>query len=296
MLSGSLGFCATNNCPVTSSSQSQSFVGGSFVYNNITVPDTGTGAKLSGLAGEAAGGCTAIDLAFTNFAVSATGNSGNALTTGNTYLLVDPSGTTQTSPDSLLFATVRGTGTGGGAVDGGSEDGVNNYVVTGANTYAITNSFDVTDGGGTLLLDILQTVGDIGMTSKSSGNVTLYTCLQGTGTTAPTGPVTTQAACNTAAGANGVTTFGIFQTEVQTLSTAASLQMDLVLSTPTTYADVTQVINLSGGGGTDTGGFVTLDDQFDETPEPSTFVLLGTALAVVAFMYRRRKALAPTRN
>jgi hypothetical protein len=72
----------------------------------------------------------------------------------------------------------------------------------------------------------------------------------------------------------------------QTQSTSLSL------SAPhPTYVDVTEVFNLSCTScGTTETGFLSFNNQFSEVAEPSTFGLIGTALALFgALTLRTRK-------
>jgi hypothetical protein len=76
---------------------------------------------------------------------------------------------------------------------------------------------------------------------------------------------------------------GVFQTSTITLAQLASQTASISFAGHPTHVDVTQVITLTGGTGNNEIGFLTFSDQFEESPEPSTFVLLGTALAAVVF-------------
>jgi hypothetical protein len=193
-------FATTNNCPVTTGSLSRTFTGGP-TYSGVIVPGSTTGNPLSNsLSALGAVGCTAIDLNFSNFAVSSSGTNENALPSlAGTYVSVTPTGTTQTGPDTLLFATLQGDGTG---VDTAQNDGVDNYKVNNSETFTTTQSYAVTDSVSTGIFEVLLTVNDITIAAGGSGSFSIDTCLKGTGTANPTGNITSQTACNTAVGGN----------------------------------------------------------------------------------------------
>lgn len=284
VLTSMTAFAAINNCPVTTGSVNRTFTGGP-AYTGVTIPGSTTGTPLpNSLSGvNAASGCTAIDLSFSNFALTSSGTNENTPPSlAGTYLSVAPTGTTQTGPETLLFATLQGTGLG---LDNATNDGTDNYKVNNGETFTTTQSYAVTDSMGTGIFAVLLTVNDITIATGGSGSVTIDTCLKGTGSTQPTGNVTTQAQCNAA-----VSGVGVFQSSSITLAQLAAQTASISFSPHPTYIDVTQVITLTGGAGTNETGFLTFSDLFDETPEPSTFVLLGAALAVVAALrFRKRK-------
>jgi len=287
VLCGSLASAAINNCPVTTSTQSQGFTGGP-TYSNVTVPGGGPTTKISTFA---SAGCTAIDLTFANFGISTTGTSSVsnwlAPSTGNTYLSVTPIATTQTGPDTLLFATVRGTGADTGIDNGGANDGQNDYKVSNNDQVTTTVTYDITAGAGPGLYQIVSTVIGANFANGGSGSAVFDTCLQGTGSVSPTGAITSQSACNSAVG--GV---GVFQSQTLTLSTAPSLSSTLGLGGAANYLDLTEVFSLDCSGcGTNPqlrSGFVTFSNEFDEVPEPATFGLVGAVLLGLAGWVRRR--------
>jgi hypothetical protein len=281
-------FGAINNCPTSSTSLSRTFTGGS--PYTVTVPGTGTGGtpgtpisnSLTGV--NATSGCTAIDLTFSNFSIASAGTNENTLPSlDGTYMFLSPSGTTQTNPDTVTFADLQGTGLG---ADNKVNDGADNYKVQ-ATSFTTTQSYDVTDSTGPGIEAIVLTVFGVTIQAGATGSIMLDICQQGTGAHTPNGAVTTGPECDTAVGGTG----GVFQHVTLTLSTAASLTAELFPTGHSGYVDVTQVISLTGAtGATNETGFLTFSDQFQESPEPSTFLLMGSALAgVVALHLRKRK-------
>jgi PEP-CTERM motif len=278
-------FGAINNCPTSNASLSRTFTGGA-TYT-VTVPGTGTGTPISNsLSGvNATAGCTAIDLSFSNFGVVSTGTNENTLPSlAGTYMFLSPSGTTQTNPDTVTFAGLQGTGAG---VNDSIDDGVDNYKVQTGMSFTSTQTYDVTDSTGPGIEAIVLTVFGVTIQTGGSGSIVVDLCQQGTGAHTPTGAVTTATACNTAVGGSG----GVFQTITLNLSTAASLTAEIFPTGHSGYVDITQVINLTGGTtATNETGFLTFSNEFEETPEPSTFILMGFALAGgAAFRFRKRK-------
>ena len=271
-------FAAINNCPVsTGTIATRTFSGGSApTYSNIAVPGDSTTNYLASLG---SAGCTVIDLSFSNFALTSTGtNEGNLPFAAGTYLSLTPTGTTQTGPDTLLFSTLQGNGTANpeNPTTPTANDGVDNTKVTASQSFTTTMSYGVADSLGTGILGIVLTVNDITVQTGGSGTVSIDTCSKGA--TVVTGAITTAAAC-TAASAGAV-----FSTTTITLAQLASQSASISLSSHPTYVDVTQVINLTCSScGTAETGFLTFSDQFEETPEPSTLVLLGTGLALAGF-------------
>jgi hypothetical protein len=285
----SLGWATTNSCPNTTASSSVNNGPGG---NTVTIPGAGPGNDFGTLG---SGGCTAVDLNFSNFNNSTfTGAGMNGIeTAAGTYMAETPAGTSNnpgTNPDVLLFGTVRGAANVG--IDGNNNDGNNNWVV-GHGNGEITNdiTFNVANSGnnpGAAIRNIVLTAYDPNIDPSTSGTITLDIC-EGA---APNTQITTSAACTSAGGTAFVTS---------SLTLATSLAGTLTLSVPLIALpnafDITTVIDLKNNGGT--GHFAGLDafsEEFDEgTPEPSTFVLMGTALAVIGALRLHARGKAAVR-
>jgi hypothetical protein len=97
------------------------------------------------------------------------------------------------------------------------------------------------------------------------------------------GAITSLSACGVAGGTSFSSTGTIAL--IQEASEVASLG----LSSHPKNIDVTEVFTLTctTACGFDETGFLTWSDQFEESPEPSTFILLGTALAGIALLRLR---------
>lgn len=272
-------FASINSCPTSTASTTRAFTGGSSY--TLTIPGTGSGSPISNsLTGVNASnsntGCTAIDLTFNNFAVTSTGTNdvGNVLATaGNTYMFVSPSGTSQINPDTVNFATIQGTAD---QADQAINDGTTNYKTQTGESFTTTQSYTVSDSGASGIQAVVLTVFGITIQTGGSGTFTLDICQKGTGSVNPTGNITSQTLCNTAVGGTG-----IFQTITITLATGSSQLAELFPTGHPGFIDVTQVATVTGGtaAGNETG-FYTFSDEFYESPEPSTFLLLAAGLAL----------------
>lgn len=263
-----------NSCPVTTGSLNRTFTGGP-TYSNVVVPGATTGPLFSNSIGTlGTAGCTTIDLTFSNFALSSTGsNEGNLPSAAGTYLSVTPTGTTQTVPDTLLFATLQGNGT---STDNTENDGVDNFKVNNSESFTSTMSYSVADSVGTGVLGVMLTVNDITISTGGSGSVTIDACSNGA--TVITGSITSAAQCTAASSG------AVFSTATITLAQLASQSATLAFASHPTYVDITQVISLTCSScGSDETGFLTFSDEFMETPEPSTFVVLAPLIALLAF-------------
>jgi len=272
----SLASAATNNCPNTTAS---SPVNNGVTTDTTTIPGAGPGNDLTTLAA----GCTAVNLTFSNFALDnhgTTGTGSSVLTLGGTYFAETPAGVGNplTTPDNVLLATVRGTA----AIntDGDVNDGSNNWVSNSNSAQHSVNNdlaFLVTEGGVLKLSALTVTITNPVVQGNASGSVTVFVCEGGTAT----GIVTTGGAC----------TGGTLVSHVFTLTTAATQSFTFNFASPQTRIDVTSSILLQGGTASAASGFDTLGFSFIEiTPEPSTFVLLGSALACVGLLRRKQKS------
>ena len=226
----------------------------------------------------AAGGCFATDLSFSAFAITGT-NTGTLDTPlpnpAGTYLAQSP------NPDTLLFSTLQGAGNAG---DGVQDDGTDNLKVDTTETLSSTVSYAVKDSVGTGLFGMELTINGITVQTGGSGTVTFDSCSK---TTALATGVTTLAACNTAGG-SWVTTNAVTLLQGQTQNLVISFG-----ATHPTFVDVTEIFNLACTACTTTEtGLLSFDNQFFESPEPSTFDLLGTALVTICAIAFRRSKLA----
>ena len=278
-----LMFGSTNNCPNATASSS---VSNGSTSNTVTIPGAGPGNDLSTLG---AAGCTAVDLKFSNFnnsTFAGTGQNG-AETLAGTYLAETPAGVSNnplTNPDTLLFATAT-SGTNGNN-NGNNNDGSNNWVTSAGGVIADAITYNVINSGNNpaaMIYGLVLTVSQpVIQTGGASGSIVVYIC-EGASIT---GQIKSAAACTTAG--------GTLVTSTLTLATGTSQTLNIALPTPARDFDVTTVINLTGGGGPHVAGFDMFSEQWVETPEPSTFALIGSALVGIGLLRFRRQKKSPS--
>jgi hypothetical protein len=275
-----LAFGSTNNCPNATATSS---VSNGTTSNSSTIPGAGPGNDLGTLGSI---GCTAVDFQFSNFNNSTFGGNGEngVETLAGTYVSETPAGTANNpliDPDTLTFATVRGTATVG--TNGDNNDGRNNWISNHSNngvaddiTYNVANS-GTGPNPGAGIYGLVLTVYNPAIGTNDSGSIVVDIC-EGA---SPTGQITTSAECTAASGT-------AFITETLTLTTAASQTLNIALSANPTALDITTVINLTGGGGV--AGFGSFSEGFEEVPEAATFALVGVGLAAAGLLrFRARR-------
>jgi len=267
-----LAFGSINNCPNGTANSSVSNGAGTSTQTIPGVPGTPANDFVS----LGSVGCTAVDLTFSNFTGTFSGAGDNGIESlAGTYMAETPAGIA--SPDTLLFATVRGAATG---PDGDPNDGNNNWVTThGTGTITDDLSYSVSDSAAAVSSIVLTAFG-ASIDSSASGSITVDVC-KGITSSAT---ITTSGACTTAGGT-------AFVTMQLPLATLASQNLTVSLGTPSNAFDITTEIALvTNGGNGKFGSLDTFTESFDEgVPEPSTFVLLGTALAGIGVLRARRK-------
>jgi hypothetical protein len=265
-------------CPTSIASLSRMFSGTGAPTWTVNVPGSSTTNNLANLTTAGTTGCFATDLTFSAFAVSSTdtGTLEHAAPTAlGTYLAESP------DADTLLFSSLQGTGLG---ADGAQDDGTDNFKVDTTETLGTTVSYGISDSKATGLFGVELTIDGITVQTGGSGSFTIDSCSKGA--TVITGSITTTGQC-TAAGGNVFSTSGPI-TLVQGQTESVSLSFG---ATHPTFVDLTEVFNLACTScATTETGLLSFDNDFFESPEPSTFGLLGTALAaIVAISVCRRK-------
>lgn len=270
-----VAFAAPAACPTGVSSITRTFSGTGAPTWTVNAPGSSTTNNFTNLT--SAGGCFATDLSFSAFAITGT-NTGTLDTPlpnpAGTYLAQSP------NPDTLLFSTLQGTGLG---ADGAQNDGTDNLKVDTTETLSSTVSYAVKDSVAAGLAGMELTINGITVQTGGSGTVTFDTCSK---TTTLASGITTLGACTTAGG-SWVTTNAVTLVQGQTQNLFISFG-----ATHPTFVDVTEVFNLACTACTTTEtGLLSFDNQFFESPEPSTFGLFGAALAALA-VWRRKNSRA----
>lgn len=276
-----LAFGSTNNCPNATATSS---VSNGTTSSNTTIPGAGPGNDLSTLGSV---GCTAVDFTFSNFNNSTFGGNGEngVETLAGTYVAETPAGTSNNpliDPDTLTFATVRGTATVG--ANGDNNDGSNNWISNHSNnavgddiTYNVANS-GTGPNPGAGIYGLVLTVFNPAIGTSDSGSIVVDIC-EGA---SPTAQITTSAECTAASGTS-------FVTATLTLATAPFQTLDIALSANPTALDITTVISLTGGGG-GFAGFGAFSEGFEEVPEAATFALVGVGLGAAGLLrFRARR-------
>ena len=256
-------FALPSACPTATGTANAAFTGGA--SPSAKVPDATAGTdNVSTLV--TAGGCTTTDLLFSNFAVSTTGSSGtpeNPLpTAAGTYFAAAP------TEYEALFST-RGPD--------GSADTTLNTKENGTETLVDTTSFAVSVNSGSPISTVTMTVSGIGIHASvgASGTYELEVC---TGST-----LVLAEACGTSQSSGAIA-----------LSTSTSLSTTIIISPGSNFVEVIDTATLiCSGCTTNESGYLAFSDELN--PEPSTFILMGTALAAVGLLRFRASRMRSSR-
>jgi hypothetical protein len=215
-------------------------------------------------------GCASGNIAFSNLAAT----SGSAATTTYLSTLANQS-LSLTTPVFGVFSAIRGTDNSG--TDGGSNDDVNNWNASASGTTTINNRYEFTTTGPTVAYfafmlegQSLGGAGLLGVAGTITGDV--YLCI---------GANFTASTSNTCS--------GTLQT-IALVSGTTSYAVQLTMATAN--VGVLNNIVLAGGTGVLAGAtyLTAFDDEFEVSPEPSTFILLGSALAGLAALRLRKRS------
>lgn len=269
-LLGGFAFATSSNCPTATGT-------------TLTTINGDTNGMTTGGGTISTSGCGATDQTFGNFTVTATGFSTNPAvgttdgyvstlspppetfdftTTAATTIDAVTSGETATATEDVAFLTQLGTGANPSKVTADEELGftVDNISLAGSHTFS-------------------------GTTYDTSITITIYVC-EGA-TSAPTGSFTTCTGVGNPGGTLVTSTVTVTNTGTGT-DTISSLPIYVAL-TSGTYSDyaVNDVISITNNR-TGSSSFQDYSDEFT-TPEPSSFLLLGTALGILGFFVLRRK-------
>jgi hypothetical protein len=265
---------ATNSCPTGTGTVAKT-------------PAAGPNDSLTNLGAAAATSCTAIDQTFNNFSVAQSSCGGVCLpfTAPNTYAYETQVGTSYNptvTPTTMNFSTIRGADS--VATEGNNNDSINDFVAQHGTTSPATFTdqlayTDTISSGTNHIYDVVLTVNGV-TTAGTSIVFNLFACVGGTQT-----GIHTSGTC-----AGGGTLF-TSPTYTVTVATGNQTFGAFTFTTPATYIDLsTQFAVTSSGGNTES--FISFSEAFQETPEPSTYLLLSTGLGLIGLMSLRRRGKA----
>ncbi len=263
-----------NNCPQATGTQS-----------GVTVPGPSGGSPDNTVASLSnATGCTSVDQTFNNFGLANTGSGPNGQpTAASTYLFETPTGSVfnpLTTPTVLTYSTLRGT-------SGGTADTFNNFDISPPATSTVTTDIFnlVTVGNGHKDYAIILNLTDYSVSLLGSMSIEVTVCSGG----AVTGTAFTSC---TGGGNPGGTMFQQTFTVPANTSNAGTVNLGSLGLGPTGTSSFYMDTRVTVRAGIFDSSLVTFSEGFQETPEPSTYLLSGSALLGLAGLrlFRSRKA------
>jgi hypothetical protein len=270
-------FASTNACQSTTSTSilvaNSQNAGAPIAAQGSATPD-----DFAGLDGAAVPGCSTVDLVFNNLTATSAVISGTGLagvTNSGAYLSTESNQNLAAGTVDAVFSTVRGADN--VQTDGDPNDGVNNWDAPRKADVAFTVDYQVTttDNIRYFVLNLNGLVSGQGGGLAPTASV-VQLCLGGSWSTSGPG-----ATCSSG------------KVDTITLNNVA-LTYSLDLGAAFTTIGVQNNFQLNGGNAGNGAGptyLTSFDESFgEETPEPSTFILMGAALAsVAALRFRKRK-------
>jgi hypothetical protein len=259
---GSSAFASTNSCQ-TSNTNSIAVAGSQIA--GVAIARAGAASPnaddFATLNGAAVPGCSTVDLTFNNFSVTGTGTS-----TGGTYISTTTNQNLATGAVTAIFSTVRGADN--NATNGNNNDSTQNWLGSQPTATTYTTNYELTSSDVVVRYFFLSLQGVQLGTGTSAGTITgtVSLCL----------------------GANwsGSSCSGTTQTVTLTSGTN---YYSIALTNPSTIIGIQNSFILKDGNGTGNAGstFITaFDETFAMSPEPSTLVLMASALLGLAFVRR----------
>ena len=304
-------FAATASCPTATTTTLNPTTP---PFNNdttlVTIPGVGTTGPTAattdnalanlntytgGVANFASGGCLATDISFNNFRVTSSAttmsvapNGGITPTDGaKTEANFYGAFSSATNGASAIFAGVRGTG--GNNSDTNQNDGTNNFFNNGTTNITFNFLYTMDATAGKTLTGSSIAMRYYNFTTDPNNSVTVYLCGNYTATTVQTTAFTSCASVGGTLVSYTQSLAGLFSND-NSLNTIASNNLSSFNFTKA-YVDIALTLN-----GTNTGvGSLPNSYLFDlgvgitETPEPSTFGMMGLALLGGGLMFRRKR-------
>ena len=281
------GWANTSNCPTGFTSFNSGAIG-------VNIPQSSTSTlspvELSTInsnstgfsSGVTAGGCFGVEQSFSNLAVNGSNQSGTTdyASVGN-----------GTAGQSITFSSMAGDST------SSSADNSNNFTTsnsTGVGNHGTLNFVDYSDFGTTAtpssipgLVEVTVTIAGVSLASGAGNSIVVSEV--GCSGVSGTGHTGTFTGCTTGANQPGGSAIpGNFSNTFTSSNVSLGQITFSVFTLPSNLTSIATDFSVTLNGGST--AFATFTEAFD-APEPSSFVLLGSALAGLGFLrFRKRHA------
>jgi hypothetical protein len=270
---GILSSCFGSGLSCDTSTNNSVAAAGSAIAGQPIAADPGAPNASDSFAALGANGCFTVDVQFSSFAVTSGGSGTTPLNYVSTLTNQD---LTLTNPVTAVISSIRGTESGVNNPDGQQDDSLNNFVAATSGTTTVNNQYEFAESSGSpVKYFTLNLLGEQLGTGATAGTITgnVFLCLGGTFTGSTSG---------TCSGGT-----------LQTILLNSATSYAVTLTTPETTFGILNNFTLKGGttAGNNGATFVTsFEETFADSPEPSTFLLMGSALAgIAALQFRKRK-------
>jgi hypothetical protein len=274
MVVTSVALASLNSCVTSTANQTLSNTGTQDQNGYVVAVPNATGDPLSTVnnANGTGLGCTTTDLTFSNFVVAGAAGLNPAATTATTYLAA-------TSATNLEFATINQNTT---------ADTTNNFISSSGGDAYTDNILNSVSVSGAKVYGIDISVSGYEVTNTGALTFTLYVCNGGTATG------TAFTTCTGTGNPGGTLISATYSIPVNTLNSGTVvLPFDISIPAGTTAFYMDTAIGIDGSGTVSSNGNTNTflgdyNETFELSPEPSTFILLGSALAGLGALRLRK--------